>query len=493
MIGKVVPFRGHDLQKAHAVQNVAEYVTRIAPGAHEPPEWVDALGMWSKTLRGWIAEMGALATEAVSSPQPVMHVVLSWQTGELPSQAHCRDAMLILMREFGLEGHQCIFAMHGDTQNKHLHALLNRAHPGTCKPVEVNKGFTRTALHRSVALIEHVQGWRPEPNGRFSVVDGRLEEKRGDHDVLRLTPGAKSFEERTGLASAQREAMERGAPIINHARSWQELTTELERESMRLQVRPGRGAVIHVGKVAVALSNVTRKVNLRTLEKRLGPPPGELIRDENQALIVPASEPALVLDPLKMAYHQHVLQHRESLRKKRDADRKRQREDLAALRKLHRQQLAALCGQSSNLKRTARVAIRSALRKEQIEASDCLKKQQRLAKIEARRAEQRVVSFEEWCRTYSQHHVAAVSSCTLTLTSSAVPTLPAHVQQARARPYEGADRVVEVTKTEPPYPQVKRLVSGQESCQEVSNPLEKADGPDPARLARFHARRMERK
>ena len=38
--------------------------------------------------------------------------------------------------------------------------MVNRVHPITRKVIEINKGFDLEALHRAVARIEHVQGWR---------------------------------------------------------------------------------------------------------------------------------------------------------------------------------------------------------------------------------------------------------------------------------------------------------------------------------------------
>ena len=54
--------------------------------------------------------------------------------------------------------------------------MVNRVHPLTRKVIEINKGFDLEALHRAVARIEHVQGWRREARGRYRVqADGTVQ------------------------------------------------------------------------------------------------------------------------------------------------------------------------------------------------------------------------------------------------------------------------------------------------------------------------------
>ena len=125
------------------------------------------------------AEMLALAEVSAHSKDPIHHYVLSWPRGEQPTSAQIEEAIDVFLDTMGLVGHQTLYGLHADTDNVHLHLMVNRVHPITRKVIEINKGFDLEALHRAVARIEHVQGWRREARGRYRVrVDGTIQRER---------------------------------------------------------------------------------------------------------------------------------------------------------------------------------------------------------------------------------------------------------------------------------------------------------------------------
>jgi len=75
------------------------------------------------------------------------------------------------MEELGVKDHQAIYGLHADTDNIHLHIVINRVHPETLKVVKINNGFDIEAAHKAIALIENAQGWRREENGRYRVLE----------------------------------------------------------------------------------------------------------------------------------------------------------------------------------------------------------------------------------------------------------------------------------------------------------------------------------
>jgi hypothetical protein len=77
------------------------------------------------------------------------------------------------------------------------------------------------------------------------------------------------MEQRTGEKSAERIAIEVGAPIIKAAGSWQELHQALAKDGMRYE-RVGSGAVLFVNEVGVKASRADREASMGKLEKRLG-------------------------------------------------------------------------------------------------------------------------------------------------------------------------------------------------------------------------------
>jgi hypothetical protein len=69
------------------------------------------------------AEMVGLALTAIKSPQPVCHWILSWKESETPSSEQVEQAVDIFLKEFGFTQNQTLFAIHGDTDNRHVHVI----------------------------------------------------------------------------------------------------------------------------------------------------------------------------------------------------------------------------------------------------------------------------------------------------------------------------------------------------------------------------------
>jgi len=215
-------------------------------------------------------EMIALAMESVRSKMPVTHWVMSWADNEVPSKEQVDEAVDIFLQRMGLEEHQALYALHGNTENYHVHILVNRVHPYTEKVVRPCNGFDIDGAHRVIAEIEARQGWHNERNALYSVNDkGELVKRAYERNPV-PKPKAADMERATGLASAQRMAQEKGHAVIKNAASWQELHSGLAGEGM-LYAKKGSGAVIFVGDTVVKASSVDRAFSLSKLEKRLGP------------------------------------------------------------------------------------------------------------------------------------------------------------------------------------------------------------------------------
>lgn len=224
----------------------------------------------SKDIDGIILEMTALAEECVKSKDPIRHDVISFQEGEIPTQKQLEEAADIYLNELGLEGHQCIFGMHMDTDNIHFHFEVNRVNPDTGKITKINKGFDKEALQRVCARLEHAQGWKPEKGSRYVVNEqGKVVERDREPSPPEPSKGAKDFEVRTGLKSAERIVIEDATPILQTAKSWREVHERLAEIGVQYE-RSGSGAVMHVGDVTVKASTVDRPIRFGALQKKLG-------------------------------------------------------------------------------------------------------------------------------------------------------------------------------------------------------------------------------
>jgi hypothetical protein len=273
MIGKKVSNPKGSSSKAARVGGLVDYIDEPErSNDHEKCIYSEGRGFLSDTHEGRKAEMIALAQEAVRSHDPINHYVLSWREGEQPTHQNVEQAVDILLDELGLKGHQCVYGLHADTDNIHLHIAVNRVHPDSLKVIKPNKGFDIEAVHKAVARIEHAQGWEREKNGRYQVLEnGDLGRARNDAGKQRQPEQRKQdMENRTGEKSKERIAIEQAAPIIKAASNWREVHDKLAEKGMRYE-RTGSGAIVFVGDVGVKASRVDRAASFGNLQKRLGP------------------------------------------------------------------------------------------------------------------------------------------------------------------------------------------------------------------------------
>ena len=277
MIVKKIPNPKKAASKAVRITALTEYV-RDPEGssATEKCVYFGARGFVTDTPAAQTTEMLALAEDAVRSPDPVTHYVLSWREGERPTPAQVEEAIDILLDEMQVPDHQVIYGVHDDTDNRHVHVVINRVHPDTLKVIKINNGFDIEAAHRAGVRIEQAQGWTVETRKRYKVrEDGTLERTDPDAGAKARRPSQTQLdrERRTGEKSAARSAIEIAAPIVAKARSWDELHTVLAGRGMRYgrAERARTGATLSIGDVTIKASRVSRAATLRSLEARLGP------------------------------------------------------------------------------------------------------------------------------------------------------------------------------------------------------------------------------
>ncbi len=236
---------------------------------------IGARNFVSTDIDGQRAEMIAVAQAASRSPNPIDHWLLSWREGELPTPAEIDETVAMFVDHLGVGGQPCIYACHGDTDNRHVHLALNRYDPLSRRMIEINDGFTREAAHQAVALIVDRFGWQAEADARYAVVDGRPVMAAGAaqrQEEGRKPIGAKAaaFENRTGYRSAQRIVLEEAVPRIKAARSWRDLHAALAEVGIRYDLVGTNGVTLTVGDERVKASSVDRAITRTQVEKRLG-------------------------------------------------------------------------------------------------------------------------------------------------------------------------------------------------------------------------------
>ena len=391
--------------KATRIGRLADYIVNPqTENANEKCEYSGGRGFLTDSHDGRKAEMIALSAEAVRSKDTVTHYLLSWRAGEHPSPTQVEEAVSIFLRELGLSEHQAIYGLHLDTDNYHLHILVNRVHPDSLKVIKPNKGFDIEAGHRAIARIEHVQGWEREQNGRYWVLEnGELGREHIDAEKAREPVQSKrDIENRTGEKSAVRIAIEDAAPIIKSVASWKELHEKLAAKGMRY-VKTGSGATIFVGEVGVKASQVDREASLSKVQKRLGlyePPISQL------QVVVRTPEPIMKDTPGWKGYI--------SLRKSHYASSAAARLVMTQRHEAERMQLAAeqkkrkgkvLCGDWKG-RGDQLNALKSVVAAEHAAEKAALREKQKLQREQLRKQYRPFPDFEQWLREQQRPELA---------------------------------------------------------------------------------------
>ena len=255
--------------KASRIGSLLDYIEADGRANAQKAEYIGANGdFYSDSQQGLRAELVALAIDATRSKDPVDHWLLSWKEGEQPTQVQCNEAVEILKWHLGMSNdHLAVFALHRNTENYHLHVVLNRVHPDTLR-VE-DKGWCIDKAHKAIAEIIRAQGWEAERNARY-VADSSGQVTRAS-SVREPQPRSKArdHENATGEKSCERIAQEKAIPILLNAKSWAQVHEGLAQVNMRYE-RKGSGAMLWVGDQPLKASCIGREFSRSRMEDRLG-------------------------------------------------------------------------------------------------------------------------------------------------------------------------------------------------------------------------------
>ncbi|MGA9129573.1 MAG: TraI/MobA(P) family conjugative relaxase [Terracidiphilus sp.] len=255
--------------KAVRISSLLDYIEADGHADGQKSEYVGASGnFYSDSQQGQRAEMVALAIEAKRSKDPVDHWLLSWKEGEQPTRAQCDEAVEILKQNLGMNGsHLAVYALHRNTENYHLHVVLNRVDPGTMRVTD--KGWCIDKAHKAIAEIVHAQGWEAEQNARYLADHNGAVTKADRERVPQPRSKAQDYENATGKKSSERIAMESAAPILRNAQSWAQVHEALAQVDMHYE-RKGSGALLWVGDQPLKASCIGREFSRSRMEERLG-------------------------------------------------------------------------------------------------------------------------------------------------------------------------------------------------------------------------------
>jgi hypothetical protein len=397
MIGKKVPKSkaAAGQSKAQRIRGLADYITSPERNGAEKCIASGTAGEFlSDDMDTRIAEMQALSDSCVKSSDTISHYVISWPQNEQPTVEQARAVVDIVRREMNIEHLQLLWGLHKDTENSHVHLMVNRVNPQTERAHRLN--YEVNQLQAAVAVAAHELGFAELQNGRFVVDEsGKAQQIMQDRDKPRTNQRAKDNERRTGQKSAIRVAQEQARPIIKQAETWEQLHRRLAEIGMRYE-KKGSGAMILVGDTPVKASDVNRDCSLGQLQKRLGdyqPAPDDL-------QLAPAPAPQPVNQIASQLGFSEYSKEREKARhqrlqgkKKLDETIKRERDELFQKQKQERKQVLKGNWQG---KGAALNAMRSVLAAKQAAERAELLEQQQQRRAALRKEHQHFPDFENW-------------------------------------------------------------------------------------------------
>lgn len=268
MIGKVIT---RNKSKKSSVRRLNEYIANIDGAGNEEHKvmYSGCLNLGAVDIETATFMMDSDAMRNTRCKDPVLHCLLSWQEGEQPTEEQIKEAASIALEELGLTDQPCIYALHRNTDNFHVHLSVSRIDRETHKAIDAAHGWTKKAMERAARRIEYAQGWAVERNA-WSVIetDGTIHENdKSSKSEKKIPQEVKDIENMTGEKSALRIAKEK---LASHKfSSWSELHRTLSEYGMRYE-KKGSGAVIFVGDVPIKASSAGKRFSLTYLEKLLG-------------------------------------------------------------------------------------------------------------------------------------------------------------------------------------------------------------------------------
>ena len=105
-------------------------------------------------------EMKATASLNPRVGDPILHFQLSWRESEQPTRAEWEEAAKTSLQALGFADHQYMVVAHNDTDNFHIHLMVNRVHPETYNAH--NPRLSNLILHKTARELEHKFGWEQD-------------------------------------------------------------------------------------------------------------------------------------------------------------------------------------------------------------------------------------------------------------------------------------------------------------------------------------------
>lgn len=215
-----------------------------------------------------LAVMEVEATQAMNTrakSDKTYHLIVSFRSGENPTEDQLKDIEQSICEGIGLGDHQRLSATHTDTENLHIHIAINKIHPETHNLIE--------PFYDHYKLSELCQ--------ELEVKHGLEQDRHIEDERNPLSSAARDLEATTGEKSFQSWCSENVAEqvkdyLASDVADWEGLHSALAESGLELKPnKQGTGLVIESNRegrepVRMAASKLGRNVSKGALEKKLG-------------------------------------------------------------------------------------------------------------------------------------------------------------------------------------------------------------------------------
>ncbi len=220
---------------------------------------------------------------------PVYHYTINWMEKEHPGKSQVEAAVEHTLKALGMQECEAIWALHRDTDNDHVHVVVNRVHPERGIVIGPPR-LDYLILDKAMRELELRQGWDHAP-GPHVVIPGRNPEivrmSKSERRKLGLMPDpgkmaesqkAMRAEKNIGVPSFQNWLAAHVTPHVRQVlespgSTWQDLHDRLDRFGCSIEIR-GSGMIVKTAMedrtLTAKASHMAYWASQSRLEARLG-------------------------------------------------------------------------------------------------------------------------------------------------------------------------------------------------------------------------------
>ncbi|CZO82984.1 TraI/MobA(P) family conjugative relaxase [Legionella pneumophila] len=197
-----------------------------------------------------------LATQAKNqraTGEKTYHMLISFASGENPSDKVLREIEESVTSSIGFKEHQRISVVHHDTDNLHIHVAINKIHPknfNMIEPFRAYKTFAEIASRLEIELGLQITNHQTRKNRSENLAD--------------------DMEHHSGIESLINWMKRHCKEKIETATSWKEIHGILAENGLMMRVKANGFVFCNVQGLTVKASSISRTFSKKNLECMLG-------------------------------------------------------------------------------------------------------------------------------------------------------------------------------------------------------------------------------